>query len=100
MEFHPRTRKSVTSRKVLENELEWIRSKGFCVAEEDYELGTHAIGAPIMDHDGRVIAGVSLVVPESRYAPAHKRRVTELVVDAGRGVSERIGYRPRSPGGR
>jgi DNA-binding IclR family transcriptional regulator len=96
MEFHPRTPKTVTSRKVLEAELERICSKGYCVAEEDYELGAQAIGAPIMDHDGQVIAGLSLVVPESRYTPVHKSRVIELVVGAARGVSERIGYRPQS----
>jgi len=100
MELHPRTPKSITSREVLERELERIRSRGYCVAEEDYELGTHAIGAPVIDHAGRVVAGVSLVVPESRYTPAHKREVIELVVDVGRRVSERIGYRRQSSGAR
>jgi DNA-binding IclR family transcriptional regulator len=89
----PRTPKSVESREMLESQLEDIRSLGYWVSEEDYEIGSNEVAAPVFDHTGRVVAGLGIAIPRARYTPERRDRSIELVVDAAKGLSETLGYR-------
>ena len=89
----PRTPNSVTSREMLEGQLEEIRDLGYWVSEEDYEIGSYEVAAPIFDHTGRVVAGLGIAVPRARYTPERRDRTIELVLTAAEGLSEKLGYR-------
>jgi DNA-binding IclR family transcriptional regulator len=89
----PRTPNSVTSREMLEGQLEEIRDLGYWVSEDDYEVGSNEIAAPVFDHTGRVVAGLGIAIPGARYTPERRDRSIELVLDAVRGLSEKLGYR-------
>ena len=77
----------------LEGELDQIHSQGYCIAEEDYELGTYALGAPVREHTGEVVAALSLAIPQSRYTDEQKRMKLNLVIDCVQRISHKLGYR-------
>ncbi len=44
------------------------------------------------DDTGRVVAGISLTTPETRYSPGRRKELIGLVIQAGRKLSEKLGY--------
>lgn len=86
------TPKTITERAVLHRELDGVRQRGFATAVEELEPGYVAVGAPIRNHDGRVIAGVSVGAPSSRLTTARIAAVTPEVQKAAADISRRLGY--------
>ena len=76
----------------LRKHLDTIRQQGYAVDEEDYEQGVFAIGAPVFDFTGSVIAGITITTPGSRYSIERKQELINLVVYAGKKLSEKLGY--------
>ncbi len=95
MEFEPFTENSIGSAGELRQRLQEIRREGYVVDEEDFERGVYAIGAPVRDSTGRVIAGISITTPETRYSPERRKDLIALVIEAGRKLSEKLGYEDR-----
>ena len=54
------TSKTITSTDELQEALERVRRRGFAVDDEEMEIGTRCVGAPIYDGDGQVISAVSV----------------------------------------
>lgn len=78
---------------MLEGQHKQLQTPGYWVEEEDYEIGSNEIAAPVVDHIGRVVAGLGIAIPRLRYASERRDRSIELAVDAARGLSEKLGYR-------
>jgi len=56
------------------------------------------IGAPIFDHEGCVIAGISITTPAVRTSPTRREELIRQVVRAAQKLSEKLGYHTgRSP---
>ena len=90
--FEAFTSNTITDSGVLETRLREIRSQGYAVDEEDYEYGEHAVGAPVRDHTGQVVAALSVAVPKTRYRPDRRELLIEYVVEAGYRVSQNLGF--------
>jgi len=86
--FTPNT---ITDRDELRRCLDEIRAQGYAVDEEDFEVGVYAVGAPVRDHCGRVVAGITITTPESRYSPQRRQELIEMVTHAASRVSARLG---------
>jgi DNA-binding IclR family transcriptional regulator len=99
MELTPFTPNTITDRDELRRCLEEIRAQGYAIDEEDFEIGVYAVGAPIRDHTGRVVAGITVTVPESRYNLRRRQQLIELVVDAADRISARLGWTPKATEG-
>lgn len=54
------------------------REKGYTTSREDVTLGVASIGAPIFDHEGKVIAAVSISSTVHRIYPKEKNLAYEL----------------------
>lgn len=94
IELTPFTPNTITDRDELRRCLEQIRTQGYAVDEEDFEMGVYAIGAPVRDHSRRVVAGITITVPESRYSLERRKQLIELVVGAAQRISANLGYQP------
>jgi DNA-binding IclR family transcriptional regulator len=92
LKLEPVTENTITDANELRACLEKIRQQGYSVDEEDFERGVFAIGAPVRDVTGRVIAGVTITTPGSRYSSKRRKELIDLVMDAGRRLSEKLGY--------
>ena len=93
MEYPQYSSKTITDRIELEKALEQIQAQNYSVAEGDYDLSAYAIGAPLRDHTGQVVAAISVVIPQGRYNQELKHEKLKLVLDVALRLSEKLGYR-------
>jgi DNA-binding IclR family transcriptional regulator len=86
------TEHSLVSREALERDRREIRERGYAVSREDVTSHACAVGAPVRDHTGQVVAAVSLSGIEQRFTPERLPRLIEAIVAAGGELSHRLGH--------
>lgn len=64
--FKAWTPHTITSRKRLLDELRTTRARGYGVDEQEHELGVRCIAAPVRNHQGEVVAAISVAGPTER----------------------------------
>jgi DNA-binding IclR family transcriptional regulator len=89
-----RTPKTLTSLARLRRDLEQVRARGYAVDDEENNPGVRCVAAPIFDASGRVVASVNVTGTTSQIGDAALPKVADLVRDAARRISQRMGYRP------
>jgi IclR family KDG regulon transcriptional repressor len=94
--LHQMTPRSITDPEALLAELLRVRRRGWAEAVEEREIGVASIAAPIRDATGLVMAAVSIGAPSARMGSAQRKRLAEIVVDAGEAASRRLGWSPES----
>ncbi|MFC4402749.1 IclR family transcriptional regulator [Gracilibacillus xinjiangensis] len=87
------TETTITEQDKLQKELNTIREKGFAIDEQEHESGIRCIAAPVFDHDGMVVAAISIAGPADRVT---KERVNgelakEIVIQS-KTISKKLGY--------
>lgn len=87
-----RTLRTITDRAELQAHLEQVRAQGFAVDDMENEDGIRCVGAPIFDHQGRVIAALSVSGPAYRLDLERAYQLAAQVKAAGRAVSRELGY--------
>lgn len=87
------TAQTITVPEDLRQELAAVREQGYARAVEELEAGFSAIGAPVRNHDGQVVAALSLNGPSARLTPERLDEIAPLVVEAAGRVSEQLGYK-------
>jgi IclR family transcriptional regulator, KDG regulon repressor len=88
----PFTDKTITDHEELRRKLDQIKEKGYEVDEGDFETGVYAIGAPVFDHNRKVVAGVTLTIPANRYSEERRSQTIEMVISAADQISRNLGY--------
>jgi IclR family acetate operon transcriptional repressor len=69
-----------------------VRQDGYASDIQENEVGICCVGAPVFDHAGRVVAGLSVSMPASRFA-ADALATTGARVRAGADeLSRRLGW--------
>jgi DNA-binding IclR family transcriptional regulator len=84
----PYTRHTVTSSERLLEAVHQVSADGYALDNEEAEEGVGCIGTLIRDNAGAVVAGLSISAPIERRQDAW----IPLVQQAGRRISERLGY--------
>jgi DNA-binding IclR family transcriptional regulator len=77
-----RTPRSVAVADRVRARLEEIREQGYAVSDEDLVPGIAALGAPIRDAGGEVVAALSIAGARPSILEGHAARTVELVRDA------------------
>jgi IclR family transcriptional regulator, KDG regulon repressor len=93
IELKPLTSSTITERRHLEQVLEEIRDRGVAVTSDDMDEGVHSIAAPIRNHTGQVVAGVSIAGPSERFDVDTIERYIGLICQAAARISARLGNR-------
>lgn len=82
------TQHTITDAAVLARELDTVRQRGWASSVEEYELGLNALAAPVRDHDGTVVAAISVAGPSFRLTrddlPSAVPRLLQAADDFGR----------------
>ena len=86
------TAHSLVSRAALDRDRREIRERGYAVSREDVTSHACAVGAPVRDHTGRVVAAVSLSGIEQRFTSERLPRLIDAIVEAGAELSHRLGH--------
>lgn len=85
------TSSTLTDLPALRAELAKVRARGYAVDNEEIEEGLVCIGAPVRDHIGHVVAGVSIAGPSSRLRPVTIPGHAAAVVQAAIAMSTILG---------
>jgi IclR family KDG regulon transcriptional repressor len=86
------TEHSLTSREELQRDREEILRQGYAVSREDVTPHACAVGAPVRDASGCIVAAVSLSGIEQRFTPERLPELVERIVATGDELSRRLGY--------
>ena len=76
----------------MKSELARVRRKGFAVNNEEVEPGVRCIGAPIFDHNSRVIATLSIAGPVFRMTKDRVPELARTVVNVANALSSELGH--------
>jgi IclR family KDG regulon transcriptional repressor len=74
-------------------ELHGIRDRGYSIDNEEHESGIRCAAAAILDHNGKVAAGLSVAGPIMRMTQEKMDLCAEKVVFYAREISSKLGYR-------
>lgn len=81
--------------------LDRVRADGYATDLQENEIGICCVAAPVLDHTGRVAAGLSISVPAARFDSAAPERLGAQVRAAAEDLSRRLGWtgpaEPRQP---
>ncbi|MCB1776621.1 MAG: DNA-binding transcriptional regulator KdgR [Candidatus Competibacteraceae bacterium] len=82
---------SVTSAEQFLAELESTRQRGYGLDNQEFEEHVICISVPIFDHWNDVVGGLSISIPEFRFDPDRQEEYANLLITAGREVSQALG---------
>ena len=92
-QFKPYTDKSILSSQALETALEKTRQDFLAVDDEEYRSGIVCIAAPVFNHNGQARYSIGISGLKALIDPCAKE-FENVVRQAGKTASERLGYRP------
>jgi DNA-binding IclR family transcriptional regulator len=90
-DLDPLTDLTITDPDVLRAELEEVRRRGFAKSLGERQPGAGSVAAPILDHQGRPIASMSVCGPVERFAP-RAEEAAALLLTSVRKLSEQFGF--------
>lgn len=89
--FTPNT---ITSSKKLKAHLTEIRRKGYAISDQEVDPGVRAVGAPIFNGSGGLVAGLSVAGLIHRIDKKRLLSLSRLVVQYAQKISNELGYSP------
>ena len=89
------TPQTLIDKQLLREQIDLIRKQGWASAWEELEVGLMAVGAPIRDRDGNVIAAISISGPTVRINKNQIKELAALVIEAGKSISRDLGFMRR-----
>ena len=87
-----RTANSITNKAALEQDLVNVRLRGWALSDSELEVGLTAIGAPIFNSDGLVVAALSVSGPTMRLTKDRVEIIGALIAAQGIQISRQLGY--------
>ncbi len=88
-----RTPRTITEAEALLGHLAEVRSHGYAIDDEENEVGIRCVGAPVFDHTGAVMGGISVSGLAFEVTPDDRALGTE-VLGTAREVSLALGAPP------
>lgn len=83
---------TITTPAGLRAELAAVRERGYAISLGERQAGVASIAAPVLDHDGGVMAAISISGPSARFEPRIPDCIP-LLQKASAAVSGQLGYR-------
>lgn len=86
------TPKTITSPKVLRDELARIRQRGYSIDDQEVVMGVWCVAIPILDRNGRPVGALSITGPSPKKAGPEVQPLVALLRDACGAISQRLGF--------
>lgn len=87
-----RTTNTITEPERFRSNLVEIKRRGFAVDDIENEEGIRCVAAPVFDHTGDVVAGISVSGPEQRVTAERLKDLGGKVAESAFALSRRLGY--------
>ncbi|MCS7023728.1 MAG: IclR family transcriptional regulator [Bryobacteraceae bacterium] len=91
------TRYTMTDPKVLAQELEMIRQKGYAVMYREIYEQLGAVAAPVRDSSGQAVAAICADVNADQLTPESELHYARILLETALRISAQLGYRPANP---
>ncbi len=88
-----RTPRTLTDPDALREELAKVRTRGYAIDDEEYEVGVRGIAAPVRDDTGGSVAAVGVTGPAQRLSKNRLAIIGRHVDAAAKAISLRLGAR-------
>jgi DNA-binding IclR family transcriptional regulator len=88
----PCTAKSLRTVDEVEEHLQMVRERGYAVDDEEGMAGICCVGAPIFDHSGKAVAGLSIAGPSSRLRDEGIDYLANLAGQTAGLISRKLGF--------
>jgi len=89
------TDNTITDPKELWENLMVIRKEGCACSDQEHDIGARAASAPIFDHEGRLIAGLTVAGPVQRMNSKKLREFKKLALEYSKKISLSLQGRDR-----
>jgi DNA-binding IclR family transcriptional regulator len=89
-----RTENTLTELETVLHQIQLARERGYAIDEIENEEGVRCVAAPVRDHTGAVVAGLSVSAPAYRFSPGDVHRLAPEVVRVTTDLSRRLGATP------
>lgn len=90
------TENSITSRRELRKNIAHVRAEGVAHERSESNRDAGCVAAPVVDANGRWVAGMSISIPTSRQSEESWPEWERLVREGAAELSRRLGGRPTS----
>jgi IclR family KDG regulon transcriptional repressor len=77
----------------VHEELQKVRESGIAYDIEERSRGVCAVGAPIRDGSGEVVASLSVVAPTDRFGPTERESATDAIRETAIAISRQLGFK-------
>ncbi|UOY00135.1 IclR family transcriptional regulator [Blastococcus sp. PRF04-17] len=94
-----RTENTITDPDAVLAHLARVRERGYAIDEIENEEGVRCVAAPVRDHTGAVIAGLSVSAPAYRFSTDDLHRLAPDVLRVTAELSRRLGGLPPTASG-
>jgi IclR family transcriptional regulator, KDG regulon repressor len=91
-ELTPIGSKTIVDREKLKTVINEAKKKGYTVSHSELADYSSAVAVPIFNHEGKVIAGLSLVGPENRFQPSYIEQLVPKLKHAAGQISKALGF--------
>jgi IclR family transcriptional regulator, KDG regulon repressor len=91
------TPNSITSLPALREALSRVRTLGYSLDDCESNRDVRCVAAPVYDHGGRMVAGMSISVPTTRTGEGWPGSLVELIRNGARELSRRLGHTQDNP---
>lgn len=91
-ELHALAPNTITELDTLKARLKTAREEGVAYDAAESSPGVHCVAAPIYDHSDRVVAAISVGVPNDRYSAERMVGITQLVREHAATLSRTLGW--------
>jgi IclR family KDG regulon transcriptional repressor len=88
------TERTVTDRAAFVQRLARIRERGYATDSGESTVGVQCLAAPVLDAEARVIAAMSISVPEPRFTADRIPDLFSILMNGARQLSIRMGCPP------
>ena len=90
------TDRTITDRKELARDFDWIRENSFAVTREESIPGVIGIAVPIFGADDALVLGLHVSLPAQRSTPPHLEMLVSEAIKAAAESTRRLGGSPPS----
>ncbi|ASS90053.1 IclR family transcriptional regulator [Aeribacillus pallidus] len=92
VELLPIASKTIVDREKLKTVVNEAKRKGYTVSHSELADYSSAVAVPIFNHEGKVVAGLSVVGPESRFQPSYIEQLVPKLKHAAEQISKALGF--------
>jgi DNA-binding IclR family transcriptional regulator len=82
---------TITDGEILKKELREIREKEFAIENEEISEGLCCISAPIKNHEGEIIAAISMSIPTIRFNDEREKIIVKELKKTVLEISKQLG---------